>query len=454
MTSASLALTLLAIAAAPTIEPGTQLTYAGTMVGVKDDGNPAVKKFTLTLVAASRIDDVTDLLWTLDETGRGGWTWLDSFGVSQAKGQLDVRPARIGRDGRDVVEPALLYERAEGKNIVPLLPPLIALPETLAKDTTWMEGPLTHRIAGEEAKAGRMCWEIDVRSPYGHKRTIWIDKDSSLVVAVNETVFIGQGEEHKLQFELTESKKLTADDWSKIIDSYIAWKDLRASLDWQPRSRREELTTEQLAKLKAELPKIVESAAAGPFAAIAEAAQADATGQKNRAGAVAALKAAILGKPLGELKLTDIAGKELPTTDWKDKIVVLHFWSYDGNVLAEPYGQVGYLDFLLRQRGDKGVKVVGVVVGDQLGDEHLRRAAAASARKFKAFMNLGYPLVIDDGSLLKKVGDPRIAGGKLPLFVVIGKDGNVAEYHAGNYEVKPNEGLAKLDAVVAKLLSQ
>ncbi len=448
MTSASLALTLLAIAAAPTIEPGTQLTYAGTMVGVKEDGNPAVKKFNLTLVATGRAGDATQLVWTLDEAGRGNWMWLDHFG------QWTLTPTRGVGEGDDStsVGPALLYERAEGKSIVPLLPPHIALPETLAKDTTWTVGPLTHRVVGEGAKAGRICWEIDVRSPYGHKRTVWIDKDSSLVVAVNETVFIGQGEEHKLQFELTESKKLTADDWSKIIDSYIAWKDLRASIEWQPRSRREELTTEQLAKLKAELPKIVESAAAGPFAAIAEAAQADATGQKNRAGAVAALKAAILGKPLGELKLTDIAGKELPTADWKDKVVVLHFWSYDGNVLAEPYGQVGYLDFLLRQRGDKGVKVIGVVVGDQLGDEHLRRAAAASSRKFKAFMNLGYPVVLDDGSLLKKIGDPRVAGGKLPLFVVIGKDGNVAEYHAGHYEVKPNEGLAELDAVVKKLL--
>lgn len=446
MTSASLALTLLAITAAPTIEPGTQLTYTGTMVGVKDDGNPAVKKFTLVLVATGRDGDRVQFVWTLDETGRGSWTWLDHFG------QWSVLPTRSVSEEDSAAGPALLYERAEGKSIVPLLPPLIGLPETLEKDWTWTEGPLTHRVVGEEAKAGRMCWEIDVRSPYGHKRTVWIDKDSSLVVAVNETVFIGQGEEHKLRFELTESKKRSAGDTAKIIDAFLAWKDLRASLDWQPRSRREELTTEQLAKLKADLPKIVESAAAGPFAAIAEAAQADATGQKNRAGAVAALKSAILDKSLGELKLTDIAGKELPTADWKDKVIVLHFWTYDGNVLAEPYGQVGYLDFLLRQRGDKGVKVVGVVVGDEPGDEQVRRAAAVSARKFKAFMNLGYPVVLDDGSLLKKVGDPRVAGGKLPLFVVIGKDGKVAEYHAGHYEVKPNEGLAELDAVVGRLI--
>ena len=46
---------------------------------------------------------------------------------------------------------------------------------------------------------------------------------------------------------------------------------------------------------------------------------------------------------------------------------------------------------------------------------------------------------------MKRLGDPRQGGGKLPLFVVIGKDGKIAEYHAGMYDVKTNEGLAELD---------
>ena len=69
-------------------------------------------------------------------------------------------------------------------------------------------------------------------------------------------------------------------------------------------------------------------------------------------------------------------------------------------------------------------------------------------------MNLSYPILLDDGSLLKRLGDPRQANGKLPLFVVIGKDGKLAEYHAGLYDVKTNEGLAELDAVVGKALAK
>ena len=38
--------------------------------------------------------------------------------------------------------------------------------------------------------------------------------------------------------------------------------------------------------------------------------------------------------------------------------------AYRDTPLEEPYGQVGYLDFLLRKRSDKGVQVLGVLVDD------------------------------------------------------------------------------------------
>ena len=134
----------------------------------------------------------------------------------------------------------------------------------------------------------------------------------------------------------------------------------------------------------------------------------------------------------------------------KDKVTILHFWAYRDTPLEEPYGQVGYLDFLLRKRGEKGVQILGVLVDEKIVDDGARRMAAASARKLKSFMNLSYDILMDDGTLLKKLGDPRPAGGKLPLFVVIGRDGRVVEYHAGLYDVKPEQGLAELDAVVTK----
>ena len=425
---------VLSVAAAPGIEQGTQLTYTGTMVGAKDDGDPATKRFTLTLVAVGGAGEGTEFAWTLDESGRGGWTWLDHFGRSSDKPESG---------------PALLYARGAGKSVVPLIGPLFAATDKLQSGATWTADRFEHRVTGSAAKAGRTCWELDTRSPYGHKRTLWIDKDSPLIVAMSETVFIGQGEEHKLTLELTELKQLSPDDTAKLSAAVDEWLSLRNSLGWEPRSRREELSGEQIAKLKGALPDVIKRAAVGPLAAIAAAAQRDTTGQKNRAGAVAALADAIIGQPL-DWMLTDLSGKHLKAKDYEGKVVVLHFWEYRDSPLEEPYGQVGYLDFLLRRRPE--AVVIGVHVDPRLNDEETRRASLASAKKLKSFMNLSYAIGHDDGALLKRVGDPRVAGGKLPLFVVIGRDGKVAAYHAGLFDVKANEGLAELDSTVGKLI--
>ena len=160
----------------------------------------------------------------------------------------------------------------------------------------------------------------------------------------------------------------------------------------------------------------------------------------------------IIGQPLGELKLSDLSGKEFTIADLKDKVTVLHFWQYRDVPLEEPYGQVAYLDFILRRRAAKGVQVVGVHVDERLSEPDTQRASISSAKKFKAFFNLTYSVLLDDGQFLKRLGDPRTGGGKLPLFVVVGREGKVVEYHAGVYDVKPEQGLAELDAIIGKSL--
>ncbi|MEX2174282.1 MAG: hypothetical protein WD872_07960 [Pirellulaceae bacterium] len=443
LSSCLLLATSLSLLAAPGIEPGTQLVYRGTMTPVKDDGNPAVKEFELAVLATEANENAYALAWTLEETGRGGWTWLDRF---------DRWKVAADKRGEMPTGPALRYERAEGKSVVPLPPPVFASSTKIENDAAWTEGRLEYRVTDESVKADRVCWEIDVRSAYGHKRTLWIDKELPLVVAVNETVFIGQGDEHTLVFELTEMKTLPAEAAARTAAAFDDWLELRGSLAWQPRGLRDELSADQIQTLKTELPKVAQSAAIGPLAAIAKAAQQDTTGQKNRAGALAALRAAIVGRPVGELKLLDLAGQPLAADALQGKVIVLHFWEYRDTPLEEPYGQVGFLDFLWRQRPE--AVVIGVHVDPRLADAETRGGAIVAARKLKAFMNLGYPVTYDDGSLLKRLGDPRIAGGKLPLFVVVGKDGKVAEYHAGLYDVKAHEGLVELDAVVKRALGK
>ncbi|MDX1944447.1 MAG: TlpA disulfide reductase family protein [Pirellulaceae bacterium] len=438
------------LAAAPGLETGTQLVYSGSMTGVKDDGNPAVKQFQLVLLAYGAEGGAVEFAWTLEESGRGSWLWLDHFG----RWAVAAERRDDGQFG-----PALLHERADGKSVVPLPGPLFAAPVALEKGATWTEDRLEYKVSGETAARGAndgkparpACWEIDVRSAYGHKRTLWVAKDSPLLFAVRETVFVGQGLEHKLHLELVEQKSLSPTDTAAATTALQAWLGLKQELAWTPRHLRTELNDEQIATLKAELPALLDSAAAGFWAPIAAAAQKDAQAQKGRAGAVAALRAAAVGQPLGELSLPDLSGKATTHDDLKGKVVVLHFWEYRDTPLEEPYGQVGYLDFLTRRR--PGAVVLGVNVDPRLADEETYKSAVAAARRLKTFMNLSYPILQDDGPLLKRLGDPRPASGKLPLFVVIGKDGKIAEYHSGLFEVKANEGLAELDALVGKLLA-
>jgi hypothetical protein len=61
-------------------------------------------------------------------------------------------------------------------------------------------------------------------------------------------------------------------------------------------------------------------------------------------------------------------------------------------------------------------------------------------------------VLLDDGTVLKRFGDPRRADADLPLFVVIGPDGKIAEYHVGFYEVSRDQGLEELNAVLTKSL--
>jgi hypothetical protein len=131
---------------------------------------------------------------------------------------------------------------------------------------------------------------------------------------------------------------------------------------------------------------------------------------------------------------------------------VLHFWDYRDEPLKEPYGQVGYLDFMYHRRKPAGLQVYGIAVDGRLADEKTRGAAERGVRKLKSFMNLSYPVLLDSGSLIKQFGDPRLLGASLPLFVVIGPDQKIIHYHVGHYEVHQDQGLKELDQVVLKAL--
>jgi len=191
-----------------------------------------------------------------------------------------------------------------------------------------------------------------------------------------------------------------------------------------------------------------------PFASLVAVIQKDLNGQSKRAASVGELARQKIGKPAPPIKLSTIDRKTIDSKSLAGKIVVLHFWSYKGDQLVEPYGQVGYLDFLHGKRRRLGVVVIGVAVNPALENPRTARAALRSVKKLREFMNLDYPVATDGGKVLESFGDPRRLDAKLPLWVVIDSEGKVAGYKVGFYRIKADEGLRQLDELVIRLVRE
>jgi peroxiredoxin len=156
----------------------------------------------------------------------------------------------------------------------------------------------------------------------------------------------------------------------------------------------------------------------------------------------------LVDKAAPSFRLNLVTSGTLESESLKGKVVILHFWKYSEKPLSEPYGQVGYLEFLSSRRKPQNVEVVGIATNPALRHNDSQHAGRRTARKLMEFMNLSYPVGYDDGGLLRELGDPRDSGGELPLWVVISSSGQVVHYHSGFYEVDQRLGLKELDDII------
>jgi alkyl hydroperoxide reductase subunit AhpC len=227
---------------------------------------------------------------------------------------------------------------------------------------------------------------------------------------------------------------------------------LRDKLNRPARTEEEIWTLEQRQVLADHLPSVEKTSSTGPLSKIVRAAARDLELQAGRADAVAELSAKFEGQEVGQFTVAGLGSDTLSNEDLKGNVTVLHFWDYRHEPLEEPYGQVGYLEFLYSRRKAEGAKVYGIAVDGRLNEEANRGTIVSGVRKLKSFMNLSYPIVLDAGGLIKQFGDPRLVGATLPLVVVVGPDAKIIHYHVGHYEVDRQAGLKQLDQVVDEAL--
>lgn len=438
---------LLVLASAPSesVPSATQLTFRGRFVAEKGEVGATEKQFEMTYFSARRDDGALATYWTTEERGRGGWSWVDRFGVWEFGDKL--RPT-------SGAGPTLSYDRPEGAQVIPLPAPFLTYAEPFAVGVSWFEGPLEFRVAAEEKVGSANAWRIEVRSPIGRKRVVWVDKESPVIVALSEMVFLGQGEQHELRLELTSRTVLDPKESDASLAAFDEFLRLRERLGIAPQSREVRWTADRLAILKADLPTLAEKVKGTMLAKLAQSAEQDAKNQKERAGALGALQSKLVGRASPQPAVETIAGEKFAWDGVRGKVTVLHFWDYRDMPLEEPYGQVAYLDFLARQHAGGEVQIYGVVADERVTQAETKRAGVQSAKKLHSFMNLSYPLLVDSGAAIKEFGDPRATGAKLPLFVVIDRQGNIVHYHAGHYEVNRDRGLEELGNVVKKALDK
>lgn len=428
---------------APSPEAGVMLTYKGTLVAQKGDVADSKKSFDLVWLVTKADASGGTIVWTLSEQGKGAWGWPDRLGQVE----FDEK-AQSSSPG-----PALLYDRAEGKTVVGLMSPLLAVEHSsLRKDLTWQQDKLEYVVTGQQTMGGKSTWKVEGRNAYGTRRVLFVDSQQPVIRAYRERVFIGQGQEFELSAELAEENQLAQGPLDAATAGFQKLFELREKLGYAGRATRIDWNDKQLDVLKDTAPRLGGLKDIAILAGVVRSVEQDVKNQRGRAGAVASLRDKAVGQPIGKWTLPALRGDPLDSSKLVNQVTVLHFWEYRDVPLEEPYGQIGFLDFLYRKRSGAGVQVIGVAVDDQAADADVKRRVIQSASRLKSFMNLSYPVHVDDGSVLKTLGDPRVAGGKLPLFVVIGKDGKIVEYHSGLFEVQRDRGLEALDQIITKAL--
>ncbi len=459
MISISLSGALLAglFGALPADVPGVELRYHGSLAKASRDAetiSEPVKRFDLYCLATPRADRGRDLAFIVDEHGGGTWPWPARFGTMAI--DAENRPAT------NLLR--LLYEHDASPYVLHLPVPIFEFSARLAADAQW-EAPRTSDFANQQDKApwkyrvaasakvgSRDCWRVNVTNNFGPQETVWIEKDGLLLVKLERRVVIGRGEVHLLTMELDSVAAVDAGRLARLQRPLQHLLRLQQQLKRSDDDKSPELSPAQV-KLASEAFKTLESEAEGtPFEPLVATIGRDVRTQSRRAGDVESLARRFLGKRAPAIALKSLDGETIDPAERAGKIVLLHFWSYQGEPFPpEPYGQVGYLDYLYHRRGKLGLQVYGVAVNRAHGDP-APAAAARSVRKLQSFMNLSYPLALDDGTLLDKFGAPERFGAKLPLWVLIDPAGNVVEYKVGHYDIKADEGLSQLDKSVLKLI--
>jgi peroxiredoxin len=367
---------------------------------------------------------------------RSGCPWPESYGLISAAAA-----------GNGPV-PHLVYQYDGSLYSLPLPPVHMTLPDAGSADQPWTVDSWTYEVVSKVAGDNSEIWNIAATERRGRRQALQVDAASGQLQKSNQDVFMGQGIRFNLTLTQTSSEPIaqaTATATTELIEGLL---ELQKELNRRPDTQTGELSPRQIESASAMLVTLLPKARDTPLQETVIRIARDVERQKRRVMATMNRQDQLLNQPAPPFALNLVDGKTLSSEALKGKIVVLHFWSYKDKPLSEPYGQVGYLDFLASQRRSANVAVVGIATSPALQSADSVQRGRRSARKLIEFMNIGYPVGYDDGSLLRALGDPRESNGELPLWVVLSADGKIVHYRSGFYEIDRQRGLRELDDIL------
>lgn len=425
----------------------TELRYSGSLSKIGRESNGEVlKRLQVVALAVPAGDNSLTLYYAVEERGGGEWAWPERYGKMAFGPDLAMALPKRWK---------ILSEYDGVPHVITLPSPFQTSPEAFRAGLEWKMGNETWTVTDGGTLGEEPIWMIRVVTPIGLKRNLSVSQKDSRLMGVEERVFMGQGEEHLLKLNLDQTSIVSAADAEKGTVLFETLLKIQESLQRGEDNTAPELSAEQLKQAEEALtPELDVQATGTSFAKLMTGIRRDVKRQRQRGSDLEVIAEKIIGTPAPaiELRLVDGMPAGPHALETADKITVLHLWEYRNEPLREPYGQIGYLDYLYNRRKRVGVQVYGIAVNPLAENPETRPQAERSVRKLREFMNLSYPISLHSPALLSEFGDPRRAGGKLPVWVVIGPDGKIAHYHTGDYHVMPNEGLKQLDEVLVKLV--
>ena len=323
----------------------------------------------------------------------------------------------------------------------------------LKEDATWNNGRKTYRVGGITKLADTNCREVFISEGPARNHKVLVDPRTGHVLSLTQRVFMGRGDEFRITVELDPSKAATSKAPTSQTDGrfFAELLKVREALNLDSAKPDAALSSSQLNLVVTALPALRDAANSRWSKQLLKQIESDTSDQTNRTRKLADLQKAALGKQFPAFSKQALDGKLVDSKQLAGHVVVFHIWNYRNEPLTEPYGQTAYLDFMADKFADKPVQVVGINIDSRFHDNTQVAKANRSARKLVEFMNLSYPILPDDGELLKKLGDPRSTGAKLPLWIVVDKSGKIRMWKTGYYNIDSRAGLKELRTLVTKL---